>query len=74
MEVEIGFSTRTGIPALINWRERGTWVLFGVQTMAASGRGLLDSRSVIEGKYLVLREDASETACGEGSVMESRLV
>jgi hypothetical protein len=38
MVVLIGFSTRIWIPALASSVERATWVEFGVQIIAASGR------------------------------------
>lgn len=51
MDVEIGFSTRTWIPAEIRERARGTCVLFGVQIIAASGFAVSEaSKAEIEGK------------------------
>lgn len=46
----MGFSTKRGIPWLINSKAMGTWVLFGVQIIAPSGFGdEEDSREVMEG-------------------------
>ncbi len=49
------------MPAARRERARGTWVLFGVQIIAACGFGASEARRAeMEGKWRVWREEAVE--------------